>query len=43
MCEGSDQHKHQQEQHSHGITVVYFGFLKIFTKETIVYRLDNSF
>ena len=36
VCEGSEEHNHQQERHSHGITDVYFGFLKIFTNETIV-------
>ena len=36
VCEGSEEHNHQQEQHPHGITVVYFGFLRIVTKETII-------
>ena len=36
VCEGSEGLKHQQERHQHGITVVYFGFLRIVTKETTV-------
>ena len=36
VCEGSEEHNHQQERHPHGITVVYFGFLRIVTKETTV-------
>ena len=36
VCEGSVEHNHQQERHPHGITVVYFGFLRIITKETTV-------
>ena len=36
VCKGSEEHNHQQEQHPHGITDVYLGFLKIFTKETTV-------
>ena len=35
VCEGSEEHNHQQE-HPHGITVVFFGFLRI------IIRLDNS-
>ena len=33
VYEGSEEHNHQQE-HPHGITVVYLGFLRIVTKET---------
>ena len=36
VYEGSEEHKHQQERHPHGITVVYFVFLRIVTKETTV-------
>ena len=36
VCEGSEEHNHQQEGHPHGITVIYFGFLRIVTKETTV-------
>ena len=36
VCEGSEEHNHQQERHQHGITVVYLGFLRIVTKETTV-------
>ena len=36
VCEGSEEHDHQQERHPHRITDVYFGLLKIFTKETTV-------
>ena len=36
VCEGSEEHNHQQERHPHGITDVYFGFLRIVTKETAV-------
>ena len=36
VCEGSEEHNHQQERHPHGITVVYLGFLRIVTKETTV-------
>ena len=36
VYKGSEEHTHQQEQHPHGITVVYFGFLRIVTKETTV-------
>ena len=36
VCEGSEEHKHQQERHPHGITVVYLGFLRIVAKETTV-------
>ena len=36
VCEGSEEHNHQQGRHPHGITVVYFGFLRIVTKETTV-------
>ena len=43
VCEESREDDHQQERLPHGITDVFFGFLKIFTKETIYYRLDNSF
>ena len=41
VCEGSEEHNHQQERHPHGITVVYLGFLRIVAKETTG-RLDNS-
>ena len=44
VCKGSEEHKHQQERHPHGITDIYFGFLKIFTKETTVLIIVlNSF
>ena len=36
VCEGSEEHNHQQERHQHGITDVVFGFLRIVTKETTV-------
>ena len=36
MCEGSEEHNHQQERLPHGITVVYLGFLRIVAKETTV-------
>ena len=36
VCEGSEEHNHQQERHPHGITVVYLGFLRIIAKETTV-------
>ena len=36
VYEGSEEHNYQQELHQHGITVIYFGFLKIVTKETTV-------
>ena len=36
VCEGSEEHNHQQERHPHGITVVYLGFLRIVTKEITV-------
>ena len=36
VCEGSEEHNHQQERHQHGITFIYFGFLRIVTKETTV-------
>ena len=36
VCEGSEEHNHQQERHIHGIMDVYFGFLRIVTKETTV-------
>ena len=39
VCEGSEEHNHQQERHQHGITVIYFGFLRIITKETTVLTL----
>ena len=34
VCEGSEEHNHQQERHQHGITVIYFEFLRIIIKET---------
>ena len=36
VCEGSEKHNHHQERHQHEITVIYFGFLRIATKETTV-------
>ena len=36
VCADSEEHNHQQERHPHGVTVVYFGFLRIVTKETTV-------
>ena len=36
VCEGSEEHNHQQERHPYGITVVYLGFLRIVAKETTV-------
>ena len=33
VCEGSEEHNHQQERHPHGITVVYLGFLRNVAKE----------
>ena len=36
VCEGSEEHDHQQERHQHGITFIYFEFLRIVTKETTV-------
>ena len=36
VCEGSEEHNHQQERHPHRITVVYLGFLRIVAKETTV-------
>ena len=36
VCEGSEEHNHQQGWHPHGITFVYFGFLRTVTKETTV-------
>ena len=36
VCEGSEEHNHQQERDPQGITVVYLGFLRIVTKETTV-------
>ena len=42
MCEESEDDNHQQKQYPHGITDVFFGFLKIFTKK-IYNRLDVSY
>ena len=42
VCEGSEEHNHQQERHPHGITVVYLGFLRIVAKETTVGWIINS-
>ena len=39
VCEGSEEHNHQQERHPHGITV-YLGFLRIVARDNC--RLDNS-
>ena len=36
VCEGSEEHNHQQERHQHGITVIYFVFLRIVREETTV-------
>ena len=36
LCEGSEEHNHQQERHPQGIIVAYLGFLRIVTKETTV-------
>ena len=36
VCEESEDDDHQQERLPHGITDVFFGFLKIFTKETTI-------
>ena len=40
VCEGSEEHNHQQERHPHGITVVYLEFLRIVARDNS--RLDNS-
>ena len=34
VCEGSEEHNHQQERPPHIIRVVYLGFLRIVAKET---------
>ena len=36
VCDGSEEHNHQQDIHPHGITVVYLGFLRIVANETTV-------
>ena len=36
VCEGSEEHNHQQERHPHEMTVVNLGFLRIVTEETTV-------
>ena len=40
VCEGSEEHNHQQERYPHRIMDVYFGLLKISTRDYC--RLDNS-
>ena len=42
VCEGSEEHNHQQERHPHGITFVYLGFLRIVANKTTVGWIINS-